>query len=320
MDFSIGSCSEIDPANLMLTTSTALSSHCSTATPNEFVDASVFETSHVRIGTFRCPVDYPSFRDTGPIERFLVVFPRTAVWIRHEGRRVFLADPSVTTIYNAAQRYQRFPESPHGDRCDWFGVSDDVAREIVSEFDPHSASSDRPFRFEWVTSPAALYVRQRALLCRAASGDLDELEGEEEVINIVTSVIGIAYQVPPRLTPTTRAAARHRALVEAARGELLRSVSLNLSVSDLARRIGTSAYHLCRVFNARTGRTLHQHRTDLRVRLALEQLADPSARRNLSAIAHDLGFSSHSHFVRVMRAYVGLTPSAVRVSLSIPGD
>ena len=281
--------------------------------PNAFSDRSIFETSAVRIGAFRCPVDYPSFRNTGPIERCLVVFPRTAVWIRHEGRRAFLADPSVTTIYSAAQRYERFPASPDGDRCDWFGVSDDLAREIVRDFDPDAADSDHPFRFERAVSPTALYLRQRALVARAAGGELDVLEGEEEVIYIVTSVITHAYETHRHLTPATHTPARHLDLVEAARAELMRSVRSNRSVIDIARSVGTSAYHLCRVFSACTGRTLHQHRTELRLRLALEELEDP--RCNLSAIAHDLGFSSHSHFVSVMRKYVGATPSAVRASL-----
>jgi AraC-like DNA-binding protein len=303
---------EVDLPNFAPTTRRALSPRCSSGAPNAFVDASVFETPAVRIGTFRCPLGYPSFRETGPIERCIVVFPRTAVWIRHEGRRAFLADPSVTTIYNSAQRYERFPESPDGDRCDWFGVSDDLAREIVSDFDADAASSRRPFRFERAGTDTALYLRQRAILNRAAAGALDPLEGEEEVIGIVQSVIGSAYHAARRLTRTRRTAARHHDLVEAARSELLRSCRSNNSVSDIARAVGTSPYHLCRVFAAGTGRTLHQHRTELRVRLALERLEDHAAGNNLSAVAHDLGFSSHSHFVRVMRRSLGMTPGGVR--------
>ena len=286
---------------------------------NAFIDRSIFETSAVSIGAFRCPVDYPSFRNTGPIERCLVVFPRTAVWIRHEGRRAFLADPSVATIYSALQRYERFPESSDGDRCDWFGVSNDLAREIVRDFDPGAAESDHPFRVERTASPSALYLRQRRLVARALTGNLDALEGEEGVIDIVTSVITNAYDTHHRLTPPPPKPARHLGLVEAARAELMRSVRANHSVSDIAGAIGTSAYHLCRVFSAFTGRTLHRHRTELRLRLALEQLEDPIAGSNLSAIAHDLGFSSHSHFVSVMRRYVGTTPSAVRAFLSPSG-
>jgi len=287
----------------------ALSRHCSTATA--FIDATVLETSAVQIGTFRCPVDYPSFRDTGPIERCVVVFPRTAVWIQHDGSRAFLADPSVATIYNRTQRYERFPASADGDRCDWFGVADHVARDIVSVFHEGDADSDRPFRFERAEVPTCIYLHQRALLRRAIAGTIDRLEAEEKAIELVSSVLRVAYRGSSCGT-ATRSAARHRALVAAARVELLRSLRTNDSVSDIARVVGTSPYHLCRVFRASTGRTLHEYRTELRVRCALEQLENPRLANNLSAIAHDLGFSSHSHFVRVMRRYADQTPSDVR--------
>lgn len=292
--------------------SAALPSHCSADSSDAFVDASVLETPNVAIGVFRCPVRYRSFVDTGPIERHIVVFPRTAVWIRHEGSRAFLADPSVTTIYNAAQRYHRFAESPDGDRCDWFGVSEALAREIVSAFDARAGESARPFRFEWAESSAALYLRQRLLLRRVMAHDLEPLEAEEAAIGIVASVIALAY----RASIPAPVSARHRELAEAARVELLRSVGENRPVQDIARTLGTSAFHLCRVFRSVTGHTLHQYRMELRVRLALETLDDARRAANLSAIAHDLGFSSHAHFVRVMRRHVAMAPSRVRTLLA----
>src|SRR4051812_26270265 len=115
------------------------------ASIQRFVDADLFRTCRVAIGMFRCPLSYPSFRDTGPIQQFLMVFPRTSVWIAHEGSRRFLADPTVATIYNHGQRYERFPSSADGDRCDWFAMSDGLAREIVSAFDEAAAESPRPF-------------------------------------------------------------------------------------------------------------------------------------------------------------------------------
>lgn len=298
--------------NFQLGMRASLSPRCS-STSKELVDRSVFQTSSVAIGTFRCPVAYPSFRDTGPIERSIVVFPRTAVWIRHAGSRVFLADPSLATIYNSSQQYERFPESRDGDRCDWFGVSDALAREIVRAFDTFAADSRRPFRFAWAPSDAPLYLKQRSILRRALAGKLDELEGEEAVIGVVESVIRGAYRAAPRRVaqgPSTTA--RHRDLVDAARAELVRTVRANCSVIEIARSIGTSPYHLCRVFRKGTGTTLHGYRTELRLRVALERLEAGATATNLSAIAHDLGFSSHSHFVRAMRRRAGTTPSAVR--------
>ena len=59
------------------------------------VNGAVFQTERVAIGLFRCPVSYRDFRNTGPIDRCIVVFPRTSVWIQHEGSRPFLADPTI---------------------------------------------------------------------------------------------------------------------------------------------------------------------------------------------------------------------------------
>jgi len=53
------------------------------------------------------------------------------------------------------------------------------------------------------------------------------------------------------------------------------------------------------------------------VRLGLELLAGGGrvAAAGISAVAHELGFASHSHFVRATRHHLGVTPSAVRHAL-----
>ena len=240
------------------------------------------------------------------------------MWIRHEGSSTFFADPNIVTIYNRAQRYERFRHSNAGDRCDWFGVSDDVAREIAGAFEPAMSQSDRPFRFEWAPSTAQLYLRQRRLLTRAERGDVDQLTLEEEVFAIVASALTLSYQQRPRaFEPDSRSARRRRELADAARAELVAAPHLNCSVHDLAQRLDCSPFHLCRVFRARTGKTMHRYRTEHRLRLALEKLeASAGNERNLSRVAHDLGFASHAHFVRAARQHLGATPSAVRRALS----
>jgi hypothetical protein len=64
--------------------------------------------------------------DQMPWHRLLVV-PPPAV----EKLRGLMTDPNVVTIYNRAQRYERFPISDAGDHCDWFALSDDLARDAV---------------------------------------------------------------------------------------------------------------------------------------------------------------------------------------------
>jgi AraC-like DNA-binding protein len=164
-------------------------------------------------------------------------------------------------------------------------------------------------------------VRQRALFSRARNGELDPLAAEEGVIAIVAAVLGATGRSPaPSNVPARRAASRRRELAQAAKLELQRTVAENRSVHDIASSLGTSPFHLCRVFRAQTGRTLHEYRSELRVRLALEMFEPRSPGSSLSRIAHALGFSSHSHFVQAMRRHAGLTPRAARALVGLPAS
>ncbi len=276
----------------------SLPRHCST-------DTVLFETADVTIGQFRCGVRHPEFRDTGPIRRAVVVFPRTSVWIRHAGEREFVADPNVVTIYNRGQRYQRFPISPDGDLCDWFALSDELALDVALSIAPSSRmTAERPFAFARSQSSTKLYARQRSLQTRAASGVLCALEAEEEVIGIVAESLAAA-----QVSSSEASLCRRRDLAEGARAELARTALENLPVTEIARRLGTSPFHLCRVFRAHTGQTMHGYRVRLRLRHAISRMDGSSS---LSTIALDCGFASHAHLVRICRRELGMVPTVVR--------
>ena len=51
----------------------------------------LFEGETVAVGRWRCPVGNPLFRNSGPAHRYLFCFPRTSVWIQHEGAAPFVA-------------------------------------------------------------------------------------------------------------------------------------------------------------------------------------------------------------------------------------
>jgi AraC-like DNA-binding protein len=299
----------------------ALSRHCSIGVREPEINP--FDTVHFHgdttmIGHFRCTVDQSQFRNSGPIARAIVVFPRTSVWIEHEASTPFVADPNVVTIYNRGQRYERRPISPEGDRCDWFAVSDALAREIVAAFDPRAAESDVVFRFESARSTPALYLHQRRVVRAASRGTGDVLAMEEEIIGVVSTVMSLAHQrAPGRLGGRATAARRRRDLVETAKAELLRTMTINRSVADIATAVGVSPFHLCRVFRAHAGRTMHDYRNEARLRVALDLIASERADRSLSSVAYQAGFSSHSHLVSVCRRYLDQTPRAIRELLTV---
>jgi AraC family transcriptional regulator len=141
----------------------------------------------------------------------------------------------------------------------------------------------------------------------------DRLFVEEAVLSILGSVTALAYAheaARPHARPR-----RHRDgdLVEAARDVIARRFTENLSLSEIAREVECSVFHLARIFRARTGFSLHGYRNQLRLRAALERLHQPGV--DLIDIALDLGFSSHSHFTETFRRCFGRTPSAVRETL-----
>jgi AraC family transcriptional regulator len=276
-------------------------------------DQVVFETAVVRIGAFRCHREHPSFRDTGPATNCCFVFPRTAVEIQHEHEPPFVANPNVVTFYNSGQAYWRSPISPNGDQCDWFGVDSELVRDVVRAVDPTvDDRPERPFRLTRGAADSSTYLLQRQLFARvSAPQSIDHLAVEETVIDLLERVVHFAYrQQPP--PPAQSFDPRHRTTVHDIETVLSRPMDESLSLTAIAREIGLSAYHICRLFHRVTGTKLHQYRLRLRLRTALAEVVGP--KRSLTDIALDAGFSTHSHFTAAFRREFGVTPSALRIN------
>jgi transcriptional regulator GlxA family with amidase domain len=75
-------------------------------------------------------------------------------------------------------------------------------------------------------------------------------------------------------------------------------------------RIGWPLEGRARSFRRHTGYSLHGYRTQLRLRAALERLADGD--EDLADIAGAVGYSSHSHLTASFHRVFGAPPSAVR--------
>jgi AraC-like DNA-binding protein len=282
--------------------------------PRHHIDVVVFESPLVRVGRWRCPADNPVFFDSGPTSDALFAFPRESVWIEHEGRDPFVADANTVTYYNKGQVYTRRKLSVRGDQCEWFAVVPDVIAETLSTHEPAAIDRpDSPFPFTHGPSDPESYLRQRLMFhLVSAESNPDRLFVEEAVLSILADVTALAYaHGGPQ--PNARPRRRDVDLVEAARDVIGRRFKENLSLSDIAGEVGSSVFHLARVFKARAGFSLHAYRNQLRLRAALERLHEPGV--DLIEIALDLGFSSHSHFTETFRRSFGKTPSAVRETL-----
>lgn len=265
------------------------------------------------VGTFSCKVGDPRFHDSGPTHAALFVFPRTAVTITHAGAASVVADRTTVVLYNRGAEYRRGVVSPAGDLCDWFAVRDDVLVDAIEPYDPSVHDrADRPYTFGAARVTAELYLRQRCLRTAVMSERLDPWAAGEARLGLLRGVISLAYaqrgQTRKRRTPAVQR--RHCELAHAAQALLAQRFDTSLSLEQLAHVLSVSPFHLSRVFREQTGKTVHRYLTELRLSSALERIASP--RTDLSRVAIDAGFATHSHFTAAFRAAYGQPPSSLR--------
>jgi hypothetical protein len=197
------------------------------------------------IGTFRCRPNDAGFGGGTPCTSWCFVFPRSSVWIQHEGRRAFVGDPTVVSFYNRDACYERRAISPEGDRADWFAVSPELARDAVAAYDPSvEARPAQPFPFDHGPASPSAYLHQRAVFEAASRRTLEPLAIDEAVVALLDRVLGGAFRArdaaPPRPAPSASD------VVEHARALLAADVSARWALGPLARRGGAWGFTLCR--------------------------------------------------------------------------
>ncbi len=284
----------------------------------EPIDHVLFAGRRVRIGAFRCGTDHPDFERAGAIDGYDFVFPRTAVWIQHAEGQPFVADAATVTLYNRGQAYRRLPLDARGDRADWFSVDQDMAVEAASLFETiPDARAERPWPARAVPCEPRLYLRQRLLVQGLRRGEVaDDLLVEEAVSELLRAVLAAGRGGAPASRRWTGVPSQQR-VVERTRALLAERFREPLGLVEIARAVGSSLFHLSGLFRGATGVTLHAWRHRLRLHAALEALAGPASGGDLTGLALDLGFSSHSHFSAAFRAAFGAPPSRIRRALAV---
>src|SRR6185369_6318215 len=190
-------------------------------------------------------------------------------------------DRNHVLFFNPGQRFFRSLRSRDGDRSYYV----ELAPELM--FNLARLTS---FPFAFGPCDPSVFLLQRLAVRHVREPNFDPLLVEESV----TEAVGLALE---------RARAFHG--LRAKSREATRAAH-----REIAGAIGVSRFHLSRVFRSSTGFSLHGYRNQLRLRAALERIADSQAR--LPALASELGFSSHSHFTAAFRESFGVAPSELR--------
>lgn len=153
--------------------------------------------------------------------------------------------------------------------------------------------------------PRSQLLRARFLHWATAARPVEDLAAEEAVLALVRDAVrenGRSH--PPVAASTARLVRRAKEFLEA-------EFPNRILLADIGRAVGASPVYLTDLFRRVEGTSLYQYLIQLRLAHALAEL--PHA-NDLTALALDVGFSSHSHFSATFRSTFGSTPSRFRQS------
>ena len=243
----------------------------------------------------------------------VIAFVHTGSFVLHTHGRSELIDPTRVLFYNPQDPYR----SSHPLGCHDHGSAIVVRRDALLDVQRHYDPAAEE-RFDAMFTAPCLHGLSRVLLRQILlvhSLDRQEPRGTMELEAAILRMVGETAAESARRRGVRRPAPQEssrarRRYVEDAKSLLQGRFREKLHLEDIARALYVSTFHLCRLFKEETGMPMHHYVTRLRLREAVEPVLAGCA--DLSGLALDLGFSSHSHFTSAFRKEFGISPKAVR--------
>lgn len=283
---------------------------------NPLTFRSLYTSSVISVSDYRCRACRGGPAAEEHSDGNHIVLMRHGAFCKHFGKRSVTADVNQAVFFSKGSTYRVSHPADCGDQGTIFVPSQPVLTDIVRELAPWvDARPEDPFPF--VTGPCdtKTYWRYRDIALRLEAtevGPVDPLWVDVIALQFIADVLKAAfarYELPRRRRRQATVAGQAER-VEAAKSYLASRLSGYIMLDDVAGAVHASPFHFARTFQRHTGLPIHRYLTQMRLRHALRQLDDGAD--DLSALALDLGFSSHSHFAETFRRAFGCTPSAVR--------
>lgn len=229
------------------------------------------------------------------------------VWIQREGAhsirigdRHVIADPSTAIFHNVREEFRTRAAIRQRQKSTVVLLSADLVRELLGQRE----------KFPSPAAPlsAAASLAHFRLLRHLGSREVSPLEIEETTLNLLRLLMEARGEDSSGRN-STGAGRRRRAqqeMVDAVRHLISQRFGQKLLLDEIGRAVGSSPFHLSRIFTREVGVPIHRFLTQIRLRAALDRMADSGG--DLSRIALEVGFSSHSHFTTAFRREYGLPP------------
>jgi AraC family transcriptional regulator len=262
----------------------------------------LFENETLQIGLFAAR---PVSDACGDVERQslnAIVLPLSGVFSKHDapGRHV-IGTPSHAVFFAADTPYRIGFPGGIGDRAITLRFDEALAPELVAHGEALASHG---------LLPAKAMMLRNLLWSRLARAEADEFEAEALGLDLLNLSLKSVRTDSSTLRPATQAR-RSRAL-ERVKEAVALAPSRRWNVARLAKIANLSPFHLCHVFRETVGTSIYDYVLQERLAHTLDAVLDCGD--DLTAIALDAGFASHSHFTARFRSFFACTPVALRRS------
>jgi len=226
------------------------------------------------------------------------------VYVRHVGHQQTVAEANQVLFFNAHEAYRVSHPVAGGDGSLTLVVEESQLHELapVDILTRRSGIAFRPQRLRIDAGTQRLVALLRHRLQEQVA---EPLEAEVLALTLARRALG------PRRSHAPGSTVGRQKLVDRAKLVLSSDPTRRWALSEIACRLRVSPVYLTQVFQQVEGLPLYQYQLRLRLARALDLLARYD---DLTTLAMDLGFSSHSHFSAAFRKSYGYSPSAFKRS------
>jgi AraC-like DNA-binding protein len=234
-----------------------------------------------------------------------LVFPYRGTYVRHVGQDNAVADANQLMLFNHGEGYRISHPISGGDASLSLALESGLLQELVPKryLLPGGAPAFRVQRLRIDPRAQALVSLLRHGLTRAIA---EPLQAETLVLTLVRRALGERTSRPPGSTYG------RRRLVDRAKLIISSNPARRWKLAEIAAEVGVSPVYLTQSFQQVEGLPLYRYQLRCRLARALDLLHEYD---DLSALALDLGFSTHSHFSAAFRQLYGRTPAELQRAL-----
>jgi AraC-like DNA-binding protein len=276
----------------------------------QIVRRTLFDSQLLRVGHVAAR---PVSSEPGELEHQssnVLVLPLAGVFAKHSGpRRHVVATPNHAVFIAADSPYRISYPGGIGDQCLtlWFSNTAlaRLAPEVWSQggFDSSACASH-------ALLPPSLMLARSVLWRQFVRGGWDPLDIEERSVGLIRAALQAARKKPAGRRARHGSSARRWRQIELVKEAISLRPERKWTLGQLADAASISACHLAHVFRAEVGAPVYRYVLRARLAKSLDAVLDASA--DLTTIALEAGFASHSHFTARFRALFGLTPVELR--------